>query len=131
MSAPALTGPIALTASAKFYADSNNPNIQRYDVLVPQGISPKQMIALINHHQLFRYRYNQERSGCMHWCKTVLNMLMTQNIIDENELRRFERFVTDIRRNYSEVYSIPYDRGDFLNENGRTVSLHVEPRRHC
>lgn len=52
----------------------------------------------------------------MHWCKTVLNMLMTQNIIDENELRRFERFVTDIRRNYSEVYSIPYDRGDFLNE---------------
>ena len=66
----------------------------------------------------------------MHWCKTVLNMLMTRRIIDGIELRNFERFITDIRRNYSAVYYIPYDRGDFLNENGRPVPLTVEPRRH-
>jgi hypothetical protein len=42
-------------------------------------------------------------------CKTVLNMLIIQRIIDENALRDFEHFVTDLRRNYSAVYFIPFD----------------------
>ena len=64
----------------------------------------------------------------MRWCKTVLNMLIIRGIIDENALRNFEHFVTDLRRNYSAVYFIPFDRGNFLDENGRAVTLDEEPQ---
>ena len=56
-------------------------------------------------------------------------MLIIRGITDENELRNFEHFVTDLRgRNDSAVYFIPFDRGNFLDENGRAVTLDEEPQ---
>jgi uncharacterized Fe-S cluster-containing MiaB family protein len=125
--APALTGSIALSASARFYADSFNENIIRFEAKVPQGITASQMIAYINTYGLYRYKYNRARSGCLHWCKTLLNMLMTQRVIPQDTLQRFYDFVSHYRHLHRDRYLILYDRGRFLDHRGREVTLQVEP----
>lgn len=86
------------------------------------------MIELINEFGLYRYRYDRARSGCLYWCKTVLNVLILQNFVAPGTLERFQELVDQSRLDHANSYQIPEDRGSFLDEHGAVVRLPVEPQ---
>jgi hypothetical protein len=91
-----------------------------------RGLTVRHVVDAINTWGLGRYTYDGESSGCLHWCKTLLRLLIRSSWIRSEAAGDFEVYLAPIRANAR--FSVPHDRGRFLDENGYFVPIpQLEP----
>jgi hypothetical protein len=76
---------------------------------VARGVTIFHILDYIEELDYHRFTNSTERSGCLYWCRTVVNALSHRRWITPTALAEADYHVNQLR--YNADYSIPVDEG--------------------
>ncbi len=83
----------------------------RVDFPVRADLTPSELILHLTEWGMHRYKYNQFRSGCLHWCKTFTQRLEELGKIDRGSVGALLSESEELEKDPG--YWVPKDEGEF------------------